>query len=448
MSENYHFVGIGGIGMSALATILLQKGMEVTGSDMAASATTEQLEQRGAKIFIGHCSSHIQRPCAVVYSTAIAQENPELEQARSHNVPFLHRSELLRELMQTYRPLLVAGTHGKTTTSCLLAHLLVCAGLDPAYAVGGTIGSLNSNGGYGKGDYFVAEADESDGSFLKYSPFGAIITNIDHDHLDYWKTLEHLIGGFKRFIHSVKSQEHLLWCGDDDILGSMNLKGLSYGFEEGNDLYIKSYLQEGWKSTFDICFEGIEYSGIQVPLIGGHNVLNAAAVFGLGIKIGIPEESIRKAFSKFQGVNRRSEFKGESRGICIFDDYGHHPTEIFATLRAIKHAVFPRRLVVAFQPHRYSRTLDCLHEFAPAFTPADELILTDIYSAGEMHISGITGEAFATTVKKSAGFPVEYVPREKLSQFLANHLQKEDVLVTMGAGDITQVGPEVMELLR
>lgn len=446
LNQQYHFIGIGGIGMSALANILLSKGIKVTGSDVAPSSVTEQLQGRGAEIFIGHAPQNIQPPTVVVYSSDIKEENPEVRQAKLHGMPFLHRSELLHQMMRGYSPLLVTGTHGKTTTSSLLTHLLDDAGLDPTYAVGGIVLSLNSNGGLGTGPYFVAEADESDGSFLNYAPFGAIITNIDNDHLAYWNTLDHLIAGFKKFASLVQSSQHLIWCGDDEVLSSLKLKGSSYGFEEDNDLQIENFRQAGWKNIFDISFEGTEYSEIEIPLIGGHNVLNAAAVFGLGIKIGIPEDRIRKAFTCFKGVNRRAELKGERRGIAVFDDYAHHPTEIFATSRAIKQAIGNKRLVIVFQPHRYTRTQDCLNEFGPAFERADILILTDIYAAREAPIEGITHEILLEKVREKV-LDARYVPRSQLSLFLANFLQQDDVLVTMGAGDITKVGPEVLQLL-
>lgn len=441
-------MGIGGVGMSALATILLQQGCKVSGSDIAPSLAIEQLKNRGAEIAIGHFPSNLKSPGVVIYSTAVKEENAEVRQAKLIGVPLLHRSELLTQLMDGYLPLLVTGTHGKTTTSSLLAHLLIDAGLDPAYAVGGRVCSLNANGGHGDGAYFVAEADESDGSFLKYSPFGAIITNINKDHLDYWKTFEAVMEGFKKFIDIVRSSERLLWCGDDENVRSLSPKGYSYGFGVGNDLYIENFCQEGWRNIFDIYFDGIHYRDIEVPLIGGHNVLNAAAVFGLGIKTQIPEDKIRRAFLRFQGVDRRLEFKGEKKGILVFDDYGHHPTEIFATLRGIKQAVSASRLIVAFQPHRYTRTRDCLHEFGPAFERADQLILTDIYAAGEAPIEGITSETLRRAIQNNSALDVYHVPRDQLARFLASHLQSEDVLITMGAGDITKVGPEVLGLLK
>lgn len=445
--EHYHFIGIGGIGMSALASILLQRGTKVTGSDIFSSAITQQLQTQGAQIFTSHLASNVCNPSAVVYSSDIKEENAEIEEARRAGLPCLHRSEVLDHLMQQHLPLLVTGTHGKTTTSSLLAHLLVEAGLDPSYAVGGFVSSLNAHAKDGKGSYFVAEADESDGSFLTYTPFGAIITNIDNDHLDYWKSLDRIVAGFHTFITRVQSPEHLFWCGDDDLLRGLKPKGFSYGFDETNDVLIQNFCQNGWKTFFDLSFEGKHYGEVEIPLVGAHNVLNATAVFGLGLKVGIPEEKIRNAFSHFKGVSRRAEFKGEKEGISVFDDYGHHPAEIFATLRAIKQAIGHRPLVVAFQPHRYTRTRDCLHEFGPAFERADQLIVTDIYSAREMPVEGVDTQLLLKRMKETVSLDVRYVPRNELTSFLVQHLQKEDVLVTMGAGDITQVGSEVLQRL-
>jgi UDP-N-acetylmuramate--alanine ligase len=444
LKSHYHFIGIGGIGMSALALILLKKGIKVSGSDLCNSYITDQLVHSGATVFIGHAEHHIQGTPVIVYSTAVTEENPEVKRARIQGLSFLHRSDLLAQLMEGSSSLLVTGTHGKTTTSSLLAHLLVSAGLDPSFAVGGMISSLKSNGGYGKGAYFVAEADESDGSFLKYTPFGAIITNVDNDHLDYWKTGEALLKGFKTFADCTLSSQHLFWCGDDEQLQKLNLPGVSYGFDEKNQLQIESYRQEGWKNVFDLSLEGKSYADIEIPLVGGHNVLNATAVFGLGLALNLSEETIRKAFSTFKGVARRAEQKGEIDGIRIYDDYAHHPAEIFATLHAIRQAIPKHRLVVAFQPHRFTRTRDCFVEFAPAFEPVDVLILTDIYSAGEVPIEGITTEHLLKKLQNTMIPEVHYIPRGELVSYLSTFLAQEDVLVTMGAGDITKVGPEVI----
>ncbi len=446
--KKYHFIGIGGIGMSALARILVQRGYHVAGSDMASSPLIDQLRAEGADICIGHSQDNVQDPDVVIYSTAIDQENPEVKKARNQGVPFLHRSELLREVMEGYSPLLVTGTHGKTTTSSLLAHLLVEAGLNPSYAIGGIVCSFGSNGGHGSGPYFVAEADESDGSFLKYRPFGAIITNIDNDHLDYWKTEEGMFQGFKQFADSVISPDHFFWGGDDPKLRAMHFKGMSYGFDEHNDLRIDSFRQEGWKMVFDISFKGKVYSDITIPLIGGHNVLNAAAVFGLGLCLNIPEPKLRAAFLKFKGVSRRMEKKGEAAGVAFYDDYAHHPTEIYATLRAVKHAIGNQRLVVAFQPHRYTRTRDCMAEFGKAFDHADLLVLTDIYSAGEEPIEGVTTDTLYAKIKEGVSIELHYAPRRELAAQISTLLRPGDTFVSLGAGDITRLCSEIISLLQ
>lgn len=448
LPNRYHFIGIGGIGMSGLAKVLLQKNIPVSGSDLSASYITQSLEKLGAKIYLEHSEDNITEPSVIIYSSAILEDNPEMRAGKRRGCPFLHRSELLDELMHNDAPLLVTGTHGKTTTSALLAHLLIESDLHPSFIIGGMIKGLDTNSNYGLGPYFVAEADESDGSFLKYNAFGSIITNIDDDHFDYWKTRDSLIRGFKQFAEKVNSPEHLFWCGDDDIVHSLHLKGVSYGFEEENDLRILSFRQNGWSDFFDVHFEGKKYPEIEIPLIGGHNVLNAASVFGMGLRINIPEEKIRSAFASFKGVTRRLDFKGECKSISIYDDYAHHPTEIYATLRAMKHAVDKQRLVVVFQPHRFTRTFDCFAEFGPAFAVADMLILTDIFSAGEKPIENITTEMLLKKIKQTYKGDVRYCKRADLSAFICSILKENDVLVTMGAGDITKVGPEVIAHLK
>ncbi len=447
MEKKYHFIGIGGIGMSALARILLQRGCQVSGSDQLASALTDQLQLEGANIFIGHSRDNLKDPNVVIYSTAVNPENPELKAAHKKKIPFLHRAELLKELMEGYAPLLVAGGHGKTTTSSLLAHVLIEAGLKPSYALGGIVRSLGNNGGHGIGPYFVAEADESDGSFLKYRPFGAIMTNIGNDHLDFWKSEEAIISGFKRFGDSVVSAEHFFWGGDDENLRSLSLKGMSYGFEGYNDLIIDSFRQTGWNIVFDIFFKEKVYNDVEIPLIGGHNVLNSAAVFGLALCLNISESVVRAAFKSFKGVNRRVEKKGEANGIAFYDDYAHHPTEIYATLRAIKHAIGKHRLIVIFQPHRYTRTRDCMAESGTAFEHADVVILTDIYAAGEQPIKGVTTDALYAKIQKTVGAELHYVSRNNLAGYLICLLRPGDVLVTLGAGDITKLSSEVIPLI-
>lgn len=448
LPNRYHFIGIGGIGMSALAQIACQKGARVSGSDVAASYITEHLQKMGIEIFFEHAEQNIKEPTVIVYNTMIDEENPEMRAAKELQYPLIHRSDLLHDLMRHDAALVVTGTHGKTTTSSLLAHVLVEAKMNPSFAVGGFIKSLGTNGRYGMGPYFVAEGDESDGSFLKYHPFGAILTNIDGDHFDYWRTKEALAEGFDQFAHKVSSPEHLFWCGDDDALRSLPLKGLSYGFESGNALKVLNFRQKDWKTFFDLAFEKKEYPNIEIPLIGAHNVLNAAAVFGMALRLNIPPQKIRDALSTFQGIGRRADYKGEVRSIAVYDDYAHHPTEIFATLRAMKHAIDHRRLVVAFQPHRYTRTRDCFAEFGPAFSPADLVVLTDVYAAGERPIEGINALNLMKKIEQSCPAAVRYCARKDLSRYLCSILVKNDVLVTMGAGDITKCGPEVLSRLN
>ena len=433
MQKNYHFIGIGGIGMSALARILLQKGAKVSGSDLGKSALIDSLSQAGADIASTHSADPIPEFKTVVYNTMISRDNPEYQAALASKVPLLHRSDLLALLMQDYASLLVTGTHGKTTTSSLLTYVLLEAGLDPSFAIGGLLQNLGVNGGHGKGIYFVAEADESDGSFLKLPAFGAIVTNIDNDHLDHWKTEEELLQGFVEFSTHVRSREHFFWCLDDPKLAGLKLSGISYGFHPRADLQITSFVQDGWKSIFSLHFEGKEYPKIELPLIGAHNALNAAAVFGLALRLNVPEESIRRAFAAFRGIGRRVEKKGEAGGLKIYDDYGHHPTEVQVTLRALRKAEEDKRLVVVFQPHRFTRTRDCLELFGACFEDADELIITDLYPANEAPIEGIDAHAVVQQVREKGRVPVRYVPKPQLAAFLQETLRPHDVLLTQGA---------------
>ncbi|MDR2539995.1 MAG: UDP-N-acetylmuramate--L-alanine ligase [Chlamydiales bacterium] len=446
-NKHYYFIGIGGIGMSGLALIALEKGAMVSGSDTMHSYITHGLQKKGAKIFIGHKKEQIPLDAIVIYSSAISSDNPELIFAKSHKLSILHRSDLLALFMQPQEALLVSGTHGKTTSSSLLAHILLEKEMQPSFAIGGFIRGSSANASYGKGCYFIAEADESDGSFLKYNPFGAIITNIDHDHLDYWQTMDGLVRGFKRFIDSILSLEHFFWHGDNLWLSEIVTQGHSYGFDKKNALFIENHRQDKWKNIFTIRFENQRYTEIEIPIIGRHNILNASAVFGLCLKLGIREEKIRSAFISFKGVNRRLEYKGEVKGILFYDDYAHHPTEILTTLRAIKSAVGSTRIVLAFQPHRYSRTLACLDEFGVAFEAADVVVVTDIYAAGEMPIQEVDEELLLRKINEGARRPAYYFSRSKLSCQLVKILQAGDCLITMGAGDISELSYDIMEKL-
>lgn len=447
--KDCHLVGIGGIGMSGLARLLLQKKIGVSGSDLAVNPLILELEEAGAKIYREHSAAHIQPGCTVVYNSQVKADNPEYAAAVKLNCPILHRSDLLQYLMKDFQALAVTGTHGKTSTTGMLVSLLLEAGLDPSYATGGVLLQTGTNAALGKGNYFAAEADESDGSFLKYTPFGAIVTNIDHDHMDFYQTEERLLASFQTFISKVQSEKHLLWCGDSPLLAGLAPAGVSYGFGEANRLRASGYAQKGWSLSFDVHFQGKQYREVVVPVIGKHQALNALAVFGMGLLLDIPEAKIRQALLAYQGTARRCEAKGEEKNILVIDDYAHHPAEIDTTLAAIRQAAQGRRLWAVFQPHRFSRTRDCLGQFGEALKNADKIVLTDIYAAGEAAIPGLDSQKVLEDIRRI--FPAKdatLVARNKLLPFLTEHVRPHDVVVTVGAGDITHFGKELIDQLK
>lgn len=448
MLEKCHFIGIGGIGMSALARIALSKNMHVQGSDISANYVTSGLSEAGAKVYIGHSAQYISPDLKVIFTTDIKQDNPEYIEAKRLNCKMFHRSEFLAQLMEDKKSLTVAGTHGKTTTSSLLAAVLKEAGMSPSYVVGGILHQYQSNADIGKGEYFVAEADESDGTFLNYHSFGSIITNIDLDHMNYYQTEERLLHAFDQFGKKVISPSHLFWCGDDERLMKLALPGFRYGFSENSHLRASNVRQSEFSMLFDIIFEGKNYNDVAVSLVGMHNVLNALAVFGLALKLGAKEESIRTSFTQFKGVKRRCEKKGEEHNILVLDDYAHHPTEIKTTLEGIRKAVKERRLIAVFQPHRYSRTKDCLGNYGAIFDVADEVIVTDIFASGEEPIPGVTTSKVFEEVKSSTKALPRYIPREQLLNELATHVRPHDVLVTLGAGDVTKFADEFVKVIK
>lgn len=447
MQKKCHFIGIGGIGMSGLAKILLSKHVEVSGSDLTSSAITEGLSCLGAKVHLGHSAEHVPSDATVIYSTDIKTDNPEFATAKRLKCAMIHRSDLLLQLTTGHKTLAVTGTHGKTTTTALLTSALIAAKKDPSYAVGGVLNQLHTNAGHGRGEYFVAEADESDGTFLKYRPFGAIVTNIDFDHMNHFETEENLVGAFKTFVMQVTSLKHLFWCGDDQRLVSLKLPGISYGFGSKCALRATRMHQKGWQLVFDAEFQGKKYREICVNLIGKHNVMNALAVFGLGLSLGIDEATLRHTLETFSGVGRRCEKKGDLQRVLLLDDYAHHPTEIRTTLEGIREAIGERRLMVVFQPHRFTRTKDCLGTYGGIFDLADELFVTEIYSAGEQPIPGVTNEAVFSELKSKVTMPLHYVARNVLAETLARALRPHDVVVTLGAGDITKLGGEIINHL-
>lgn len=428
MKKKTHFLGIGGTGMSALAYVLLERGDDVSGYDKKTSTTLCELEKKGAIL-----SATYDQDTQVVYSSAIKEDHPSLCRAKKIGCVLYHRSQFLACLMKKKQKFLVSGTHGKTSTSALLTWVLISSGLDPSYAIGGVLNNTFQNGGYGRGNAFVAEADESDGSFLNYQSDYTILTNLEAEHLDFWKTEGKLIEGFHIFS---KQTKHLLWCMDDPILASLKLSGQAYGKSKKADWHLFDVEQKEMELLFAIAYKNRVFKQIKLPLIGGYQALNACAVWALAYHLGIPEEKIRKAFSTFQGVRRRLEKKGENGGVVVYDDYAHHPTEVKIMLTALKKAIGKRRLVAIFQPHRFTRTRDCLRGFINAFHAVDQLYITDIYSAGEKPIPGVTGKALAKCIPGSLFF-------RRLPRFKSG-----DVVITIGAGDINALGPIILESFR
>jgi D-alanine-D-alanine ligase/UDP-N-acetylmuramate--alanine ligase len=448
MTKKCHFIGIGGIGMSGLARMMLESQGTVTGSDVTSNSLIEELQKKGADVHIGHDSKYVTPESTIVYSSGIAKDNPEYQAAVAMKCHMLHRSDFLKALVGDHRLLGVTGTHGKTTTSALLAHVMIEAGKQPSFAIGGIMPQKGVNAGRGEGEHFVAELDESDGSFMKFSPFGGIVTNIGTDHMDFYKTKEQLLSSFKQFCEQVDSAEHLFWCGDNMYLKEMAPKGISFGFCEGCELRAVNFEQKGWLVSFDVHYREKTYSNITVPLTGAHNALNSLAVFGLCLSIGIDEADIRRGFQSFQGVNRRCEKKGEESGVLVVDDYAHHPTEVCSTLNAIRQAIGERRLVVVYQPHRYSRIRDCLGEFGGIFDQADEVIITDIYAAGEESISGISHEDIIEENEQISEISFRHMTYNEIIPTLLKELRPHDVVVTLGAGNITNISKQLVEAIK
>lgn len=436
MKTKTHFIGIGGIGMSGLAKLLLAKNIPVSGSDIKETDIIKELKQAGAEVFIGHDSKNLPVGGRVVVSSIIAKGNPELEKALNP----CHRSDLLNELMQDHKGCIVAGTHGKTTTSSLLAHVLKDANKSPSYAIGGILKNSETNAELGSGPYFVAEADESDGTHVKYQPYALIVTNIDNDHMDHYGSFEKLLEAFKALIYKVSDYNFLITCGDDPVLKKLDLPGLHYGFKPSNDIQVLHREQVGLEQTFTLRIKDKIYSDIFLPLIGEHNVLNASAVFALSLQLGVSEKEIRCAFMSFKGIRRRADFRFEKKNVRFYDDYAHHPQEIKATLNAFKEAYPHRRLIVVFQPHRYSRLKECFEGFVDSLS-ADVVILTDLYAASEKPIEGYSTQKLKEHLKKSI-----YIPRAQLAEGVCKLIRPFDIVISMGAGDITYLPKELEPL--
>ncbi len=425
-----HFIGIGGIGMSALAHILLERGSAVTGSDL------KKCDITGAEIFEGHDPKHLGSATRVIIGSAIQTDNPEYTKALQQKLEILHRSDLLHELMQGYTSLLVTGAHGKTSTSGLLSWVLLKAGLDPSFAIGGYLNEINQNAQDGNGKYFVAEADESDGSFLKTAAFGAILTNYESEHLSYWKSEALLKEAYRTFISQVRNRRIFFWCHEDPFLNALKPGGVSYGFSKGAKLLGTNFQQKEFTLSYDMTFEGQTYTDITLPQIGRHQALNSMAVFGLSLRLGIDAQTIREAFLSYPGIKRRLSLKLEKDNITYLDDYAHHPTEIQATIQALKGAFKQRRLLIVFQPHRYSRLKDYFSGFCTCFDSADEVMITEVFAAGETPLQDISSEQL---LKQMTLKNASYLRTSHISSYLKATRKKGDLVVLMGAGDIHEL---------
>jgi len=447
-----HFVGIGGIGMSGIAEVLLNLGFPVSGSDLAASDTTERLTRLGATIALGHHADRVVPDVeVVVISSAVKFSNPEVVRARELNIPVIARAEMLAELMRMKTGIAVAGTHGKTTTTSLLSHVLAEAELDPTMVIGGKVKGLGSNARLGQGTLLVAEADESDGSFLVLTPTIAVVTNIDPEHLDHYGSVERVHEAYLQFINRVPFYGLAVLCLDSvavrGLLPSVRKRYRTYGLAGDADLQAVHVQVTAEGTRFDVLERGRWIGEIRFRMLGRHNAQNALAVVAAATELGVPFAAIAHGLASFDGIHRRFEVKGEVGGVTVVDDYGHHPEEVKATLRAAREG-FGRRLVAVFQPHRYSRTRDLFESFLGAFDDADLLVLTEIYAAGEDRIEGITGEALYEALKRRGHADVRFVPdRRAIATELVPHLRGGDMVVTLGAGDVHRVGDEVLQAL-
>jgi len=454
--KRIHFIGIGGIGMSGIAEVLCNLGFEVSGSDIKRSKNTDRLEElNGVKIFEGHAAENVGEAQVVVYSSAVKDDNPEVVIAKEKGIPVIPRAEMLAELM-VLKPYAVAvsGTHGKTSTTSMVATILGHAGVDPTTVVGGVVESLGSNARLGHSDWFVTEADESDRSFLMLYPTIAVVTNIDKEHMESYKGMDDVVQCFTDFVNKVPFFGAAIICLDDPnvqlIIPHIKRRRVTYGMTAQADISAHNITYNDHFGSHFTVWKGDDVLGdIDLPVPGKHNVYNALAATAVGLELEVPFEKIAEAFARFKNANRRFQFKGEARGITVVDDYGHHPTEILATLAAAKNGSGGKRTVVVFQPHRFTRTQELFDEFALAFNNADVLFVLDIYAASETPIEGINAEVLTENIKKYGHKNVTYIGDiENASEKVIPILQDGDLLITLGAGTVTKLSDEILEKLK
>ncbi len=447
-----HFIGIGGIGMSGIAEVLINLGYEVSGSDLKKGDITERLKKLGAVIHYGHSVKNLAKADVVVTSTAVRGDNPEVMEAKERNIPVIPRAEMLSELMRIKYGVAVAGTHGKTTTTSMIATVMGVGNLDPTIVIGGKLDYIGSNAKLGEGEFLVAEADESDGSFLMLKPTIAVITNIEEEHMDYYKSLDDIKEDFTTFANSVPFYGLSVLCLEHEnvqaIIPRVKRRFVTYGFSPQADFYATGLRFEKLTSTFAVNYKGELWGEITLSMPGSHNVLNAVSAVAVGMEVGLDFATVKRALSGFTGVHRRFQVKGEAKEIVVVDDYGHHPTEIMATLRAARN-FWDGRIVAVFQPHRYTRTRDLFENFLTAFFAADVLVITEIYPAGEDPIEGVEAKKIYEGIRRRGMKEIYLVPdKKKLPEELLKIIRPKDMVITLGAGDIYKVGEEFLSLLE
>lgn len=452
-SQHVHFVGIGGAGMSGIAEILLALGYRVSGSDARRGEAVERLEERGAKVWIGHDAHHVEGAHVVVYSSAVPADNVELQAARRRQIPVIPRGEMLAELMRLKYGIAVAGTHGKTTTTSLVGAVLAEGGLDPTIVVGGRILGLGANARLGRGEFLVAEADESDGSFLALTPTIAVVTTIDAEHLDHYASLDAIRDAFGAFVRKVPFYGAAVLCLDQPeiqrLIPRVEKRIVTYGLDANADVGARRIELNGLTSRFDVYHRDSPLGECTLRIPGRHNVLNALAAVAVGLDLEIPFPAVQRALAGFAGVQRRFQVRGTAAGVTVVDDYGHHPAEIRATLAAAR-AGFDRRLVVVFQPHRYTRTQHLEADFVTAFNQADVLVVMDIYPAGEAVIPGVSAERLAEGIRAHGHRDVTYLggDRGRIVDHVCRVARDGDLVLTLGAGDVGQLGPDILRELE
>jgi len=456
--QRIHFVGIGGIGMSGIAEVLLNLGYKVSGSDVKATPVTQRLASLGAVIYEGHEEQNAADAEVVVVSSAISPANPEVLQARRQHIPVIRRAEMLAELMRLKYGIAIAGMHGKTTTTSMVAAVLAAGGLDPTVVVGGRVDAMGSNARLGNSQYLVAEADESDRSFLNLSPILSVVTDIDREHMDCYRNMRDVKRTFVQFMDLVPFYGTVVVCNDDPVLRGLlpevQRRTVTYGTRRGSDLRITAVNSEKMASEttplnrFEVRFEDRELGEFTLHVPGLHNVLNATAAIAVGLGLDVPVEHIRSGLDHFRGVDRRFQLKGKAAGVTVIDDYGHHPTEIKATLSAARQCGF-RKVHVIFQPHRYSRTQALMEEFAMAFGDAETIWVLDVYPASEAPIEGVTGEVLAERIRQQSGKDAKYQGSFSEAAHAAVAAAEEgDMILTLGAGNVSQLGASILEKLQ